>query len=112
MNNRNILNEALRDEVLEVVAQKTGIPIESILSRSKKHEILTARQIASYILARVYNLPLKTVGHCVGGYDHATVLNSIMIIEDYIFLKNRYEYEIIEEILGHFTNKKALILSA
>jgi len=101
------LSESIRINVLQVVSDKTGIPVEDILSRSRKHEILTARQTVAYVFNRIFKLPLKTTGQYIGGFDHSTICNSVNIIDDYLFLKNSYEYNLIKDILDHFTIDEA-----
>lgn len=93
--------EAIKDKVLEVVAERTGISIEDIQMRSRKHEKVRARQIASYVYVRIFGVPLQIVGEYLGGYDHSTVIHSVKAVEDYLFLKHSVDYQITKDILDN-----------
>jgi chromosomal replication initiator protein len=65
------------------VCEYFGITSEELLSRSRKRQILQARQISMYLCRTLLpNCSLSTIGAQTGGKDHATVLHSCNIVSD------------------------------
>lgn len=71
--------------IQDLVSVHMGITIDDMVSKSRKHEIVLARQMAIALTRALTRLPLKKIGAAFGGRDHATVLHSIKTIEDYKF---------------------------
>ena len=71
------------DKVQKVVCDYFNITRDDILSKSRKRQIVQARQIAMY-LSRQYisNCSLATIGAEIGGKDHATVLHACTTVSD------------------------------
>ena len=64
-------------EILEEVALKHGISVDTILQKSRKQELAHARQEAMYTMALRTNLSYPAMGSFLGGMDHTTVLHGI-----------------------------------
>jgi chromosomal replication initiator protein len=81
--------------IQELVSVHMGITVEDMRSKSRKHEIALARQMAITLTKNLTRLTLKQIGAAFGGRDHATVLHSIRTIENYCFtdqmVKKDYE---------------------
>lgn len=72
-----VRNEVNIDKVEKSVCDYFNITREDILSRSRKRQILQARQIAMYLCRQhISNCSLATIGQELGGKDHATVLHA------------------------------------
>jgi len=71
------------DKVQKVVCEYFNITRDDMLSKSRKRQIVQARQIAMY-LSRQYltNCSLATIGAEIGGKDHATVLHACTTVSD------------------------------
>ena len=71
------------DKVQKVVCDYFNITRDDILSKSRRRQIVQARQIAMY-LSRQYisNCSLATIGAEIGGKDHATVLHACTTVSD------------------------------
>lgn len=83
--------------ILQVVSIKTGISVEKIMLKTRKREILEARQI-SHFFASVYKLGvLAYIGEKIGGKDHATVKHSVKTITN-LYHTNREKFNIINSI--------------
>lgn len=82
-------------KILSVVSEFYKIPIDKILSKTRVRKILEKRQLCHFITSKLTNLSLAAVGYNLGGYDHATVSNSIKIIENIVDTDRnfRQEYE-------------------
>ncbi len=83
------------DDIKSLVSSHFKIPIEQMESKSRKHEIALARQMAMYLAKQLTDLSLKNIGNSFGGRDHSTVLHSCQAIDNYIVtdksVKNSYE---------------------
>ena len=53
-----------------------------MISKSRKRQIVQARQIAMYMSRNLINCSLATIGAENGGKDHATVLHACTTVQD------------------------------
>ena len=90
-------------EVLRVVAQEFKLTPYDLKSKTRKKEVVLARQIAMYIARNVIGLSLSAIGSYFGGKDHTTVLHSIQKIEQ---MKDDPQ---IEVLLNEINRKLKLI---
>ena len=76
-------NEITMDKVQEVVCEYFNITRETLLSKSRKRQIVQARQIAMYMSRNLIGgCSLSTIGMELGGKDHATVLHACNQVSD------------------------------
>lgn len=91
------------DKVQKVVCEYFNITRDDILSKSRKRQIVQARQIAMY-LSRQYitNCSLATIGAEIGGKDHATVLHACTTVSDLMSTDKSFKKYVsdIEQILS------------
>lgn len=83
----NIVGEAKTevsiDKVQRSVCEYFNITRESLLSKSRKRQIVQARQISMYLCRNlISNCSLASIGAETGGKDHATVLHACMTVSD------------------------------
>ena len=74
----------LAKEIIDIVANHFGMDRKTILSKSRKTEILIPRQIATWLVRTKLNIGLVKIGEIFGGQDHTTVINSIRAIDNEI----------------------------
>lgn len=70
------------DKIQKTVCDYFNISRDSLLSRSRKRNIVQARQIAMYECRNLMNCSLSTIGAELGGKDHATVLHACTTVSD------------------------------
>lgn len=75
-------NDLTIDKVQGVVCDYFNISREELLSKSRKRQIVQARQIAMYMTRNHINVSLATIGAEIGGKDHATVLHACSTVSD------------------------------
>ena len=75
-------NELTIDKVQRVVCDYFSVSREDLLSKSRKRNIVQARQIAMYMSRNLINCSLSTIGAEIGGKDHATVLHACTTVND------------------------------
>ena len=76
------------DDIKEYVAKYYNLTRENLESKTRKHEIALARQMAMYLAKQLTELSLKSIGKSFGGRDHSTVLHSCATIENYLNKNN------------------------
>jgi len=70
------------DKVQKVVCDYFNITRDALLSKTRKRQIVQARQIAMYMSRNLINCSLSTIGTEIGGKDHATVLHACTTVND------------------------------
>jgi chromosomal replication initiator protein len=71
------------DKVQKAVCDYFNITRDSLLSMSRKRQIVQARQISMYLCRNlIANCSLSTIGAESGGKDHATVLHACATVTD------------------------------
>ena len=79
----NPVRELNISRVQSSVCDYFKITTEDLISKSRKRQIVQARQIAMYLCRTLLpNCSLSTIGAQTGGKDHATVLHSCNIVSD------------------------------
>ncbi len=72
------------DQIQRTVCEHIGIPEDLIRAKTRKQEIVAARQIAMYLCKELTNSSLKTIGLHFGGRDHSTVIHAYQTVEDWM----------------------------
>lgn len=85
------------DYIQKVVCNYYEIPVESLKSKSRKREIVQARQIAMYFSKNLTKASLATIGAHIGGKDHATVLHAYKTVLNLMETDKHFRAQ-IEEI--------------
>ncbi len=82
----NIVGEPESDMTIEkvqkAVCEYFNISRDTLLSKSRKRQIVQARQIAMYMSRNLINCSLASIGAELGGKDHATVLHACTTVSD------------------------------
>jgi len=76
--NKNILSFK---HVLKNVSEFFDIPIQNLMNRCRKKEIVYPRQIAMFLLRKELNNSFPSIGERLGGRDHTTVMHACEKIE-------------------------------
>ncbi|MGI6081197.1 MAG: chromosomal replication initiator protein DnaA [Candidatus Avilachnospira sp.] len=68
--------------IISMVAEHYNITLLDMASPKRNKEIVYPRQIAMYLCREMTSAPLQQIGKCLGGRDHATIINGINKISD------------------------------
>ena len=63
-------------QIINSVATFFNIKTSELLGKKKNKELVEPRQICTYIICELMDLPLITIGTAMGGRDHTTVIHS------------------------------------
>jgi len=82
------------DQIQKFVCEYFNIPIDLLRAKTRKQEVVVARQIAMYIAKEMTNSSLKTIGIHFGGRDHSTVIHACQAVEEFLKTDNKYKQHI------------------
>lgn len=66
---------------LRQVSALTGVSIAHIKGKSRVNDIVNARHMVSYLMAKNHGFTWKAIGDAVGR-DHSTIINSVEVVAD------------------------------
>ncbi|MFY9310820.1 MAG: chromosomal replication initiator protein DnaA [Bacteroidia bacterium] len=93
---KNTAREVSIDYIQKVVCDYFDMPIELLKSKTRKREVVQARQIAMYFAKSMTKSSLATIGLHSGGKDHATVLHACRTVNNLIDTDKRFKSYIDE----------------
>lgn len=70
------------EEVQRLTADHYGLKLPEIKSNSRSKHLVTARQVAMYLIKKHLDKSLVDIGKAFGGKDHTTVINALRKIEN------------------------------
>jgi len=79
------------DYIQKVVCDYFNISPESLKSKTRKREIVQARQITMYFAKNYTKNSLAIIGSIVGGKDHATVLHACRTVQNLIETDKKFK---------------------
>lgn len=77
-----VFREVTVDAIKRLVAEEMGITPDKLSAKTRKRDIVIARQMAMYFAKQFTNQSLKSIGEQFGGRDHSTVIYSCKSVED------------------------------
>ena len=88
------------DQIQRLVCEYFNIEEDLVRAKTRKREVVQARQVAMFFCKKLTQHSLKTIGLHFGGRDHSTVIHANTSVENQIETDPKFS-EIIDEI----TNK-------
>ncbi len=82
------------DTIQKTVSEYFGLTVDSLKAKTRKKEIVTARQIAMYFAKEYTGFSLKSIGYHFGGRDHSTVIHAIQTVNDFMMEKRELKLHI------------------
>lgn len=70
------------DYLQKVVTEYYNVALEGLKSKSRKKEVVIARQVVMYLAKQYTNHSLKSIGYYCGGRDHSTVIHALQAVND------------------------------
>lgn len=69
------------DDIIESVCKHFNVTTAAVSSRSRKRELVVARQVSMYLAQKYTKMPTSRIGKLIGGRDHSTVIHSCTQVE-------------------------------
>jgi len=85
------------ESIQNYVSEYFGMDPNKLRDKTRKQEIVEARQIAMYLSKKLTKSSLKTIGLHFGGRDHSTVIHSISSVEDRLKTSSKHQ-QILKDI--------------
>ncbi|MDR8392872.1 chromosomal replication initiator protein DnaA [Aliifodinibius sp. S!AR15-10] len=85
------------ESIQNYVCEYFGIDTNKVREKTRKQEIVEARQIAMYLAKQFTDSSLKTIGLHFGGRDHSTVIHAIQTVEERMQTSPKHK-RIVEEL--------------
>ena len=93
------------DEIVEKVCDYYHVSAEEVGGKSRKRNLVVARQVSMYLAQKHTRMPAARIGKLIAGRDHSTVLHSCEKVEEKIKTDNKFSEE-IANIENSFKLKK------
>lgn len=81
---QNVRQPLTIEQIQLAVSKYFDIPVDLLRGKSRRQEIVLARQIAMFLVKDLTNSSLKTIGLHFGGRDHSTVIHACQTVEEAI----------------------------
>ncbi len=91
------------EEIQRLVADHFRVRVVDLKSASRTQPLVTARQVAMYLIKRNLDRSLVEIGRHFGGKDHTTVINALKRVESQL-LKDSDLKKDIDELQGRIHN--------
>ena len=93
---KNTTHEVSIDYIQKVVCDYFDLPIEMLKSKTRKRQVVQARQIAMYFAKSMTKSSLSSIGAHCGGKDHATVLHACRTVNNLIETDKKFKASVQE----------------
>lgn len=93
---KNTAHEISIDYIQKMVCDYFELPIEMLKSKTRRREVVQARQIAMYFAKQMTKSSLSTIGMHCGGKDHATVLHACRTVNNLMDTDKKFKASVVE----------------
>ncbi len=84
------------EKIRDTVCEYFSLSVDSISTKSRKREVVQARQIAMYLSKQLTKNSLSSIGFTIGKRDHATVLHACKIVTDLMDIDKNFRSSVKE----------------
>lgn len=84
------------EKIRDVVCEHFALSVDAISTKSRKREVVQARQIAMYLSKQLTKSSLTSIGSTIGQRDHATVLHACKIVTDLMDIDKNFRNNVRE----------------
>ena len=88
---KNSHKEISIEFIQKLVCDYFEVPVEMVKSKTRKREIVQARQISMYLAKSYTKTSLKSIGAFFGGRDHSTVIYACQTVVDLIETDKKFK---------------------
>ncbi len=84
------------DTIQKMVCEYFDVSYDKLLQKTRKREIVQARQITMFLAKAFTKNSLKTIGEHFGGRDHTTVIHSCQTVKDLMDTDSLFKESVLE----------------
>lgn len=93
---KNIVHDIESEVGIDYIQKSVGeyfqISVEDLKDKTRKKEIVIARQVAMYLCKEYTNHSLKSIGYHFGGRDHSTVIHAVQSVSDMMDIDTKFAH--------------------
>lgn len=93
---KDIDSEVGIDYIQKAVSDYFRVTQDELKAKTRKKEIVIARQVAMYFSKDYTNHSLKSIGYHFGGRDHSTVIHALQSVNDMLDIDAKFRYSVDE----------------
>lgn len=97
---KNIVHDIESEVGIDYIQKSVGeyfqVSVEDLKAKTRKKEIVIARQVSMYLCKEYTNHSLKSIGYHFGGRDHSTVIHAVQSVSDMMDLDSKFNDNIEE----------------
>jgi len=93
---KNTTHELSIDFIQKIVCDHFNISVEKISSKTRKRDVVQARQLAMYFSKKLTKSSLASIGLQCGNKDHATVLHACRTVSNLLETDKQYKNNALE----------------
>ncbi len=97
---KNIVHDIESEVGIDYIQKSVGeyfqISVEDLKAKTRKKEIVIARQVAMYLCKEYTQHSLKSIGYHFGGRDHSTVIHAVQSVSDMMDVDSKFAHGIEE----------------
>jgi chromosomal replication initiator protein len=93
---KEIDSEVGIDYIQKTVSDYFNVAQEDLKAKTRKKEIVIARQVAMYFSKDYTNHSLKSIGYHFGGRDHSTVIHAVQSVNDMLDTDAKFRFAVDE----------------
>jgi chromosomal replication initiator protein len=93
---KSISREVSIDFIQKTVCEYFEVPVEKLKEKTRKRQIVQARQLSMYLAKYFTKNSLKVIGRHFGGRDHSTVIHSCQAVQNLIDTDGKFKESVAE----------------
>jgi len=93
---KSSVRELSVDYISKVVCDYFNLPVNQLQTKTRKREIVQARQLAMYFSKNLTKSSLASIGSQIGNKDHATVLHACKTVSNLIDTDKNFRHSVDE----------------
>lgn len=91
---RNEVKNITIDDIIKTVCKHFGLELNAIHTKSRKREVVQARQVAMYLAKNKTDFSTSKIGKFIGNKDHATVLHACKTVKGQLEVDKAFNAEL------------------
>jgi chromosomal replication initiator protein len=91
-----VTREITIDSIQSVVSEHLDVEVQMMKAKTRKREIVQARQIAMFFAKEFTKHSLKSIGSHFGGRDHSTVIHALQTVQDLMSTDKQFKKSVVE----------------
>lgn len=88
---KNVKREVSIDYIQKIVSDYFQIDVETLQSKTRKRDVVQARQLAMFFAKKFTKASLANIGSQIGSRDHATVLHACKTVDNLVSTDKQFK---------------------